>query len=108
MSLPREWSFYFEQQESESFKNSQDFNKQEENFQHFKAFENDEKIARNNEFQCKNFDETSITTSNQEMVGQGINNENLKHHDSRLGSLFSIHSAPVYDVSNGGNDSPRR
>ncbi|XP_011499502.1 PREDICTED: monocarboxylate transporter 13 [Ceratosolen solmsi marchali] len=47
-----------------------------------------------------------VTTSSQEMVGPAIIDENMNQHHNQLGSLFSIHSAPVYDVCNGGSNSP--
>lgn len=49
-----------------------------------------------------------ISAASQEMVGPAIIDENMNQHHNQLGSLFSIHSAPVYDLGTGSSSSPKR
>ncbi|XP_015598462.1 monocarboxylate transporter 12 [Cephus cinctus] len=55
---------------------------------------------------CRLVDRGPTSTSSQEMVGPAIIDENM-NQQNQLGSLFSIHSAPVFDL-NTGIQSPKR
>lgn len=79
MSLPREWSFH---QESRSFIDS-----------HQSSIRNNIRESHNNH--------QHITTSQEELGNNptaSVIDENL-NHTNQLGSLFSIHSAPIYDLN---------
>ncbi|XP_012277377.2 monocarboxylate transporter 13 [Orussus abietinus] len=55
---------------------------------------------------CRSVERGPATASSQEMVGAAVIDENM-NQQNQLGSLFSIHSAPVFDLSTGAA-SPKR
>jgi hypothetical protein len=87
MSLPREWSLHHNQQQ---------LNQDLEERHGCRRSVDDRTVS------------PIVTAASQEMVGPTIIDENMNQHHNQLGSLFSIHSAPVYDVCNGGSNSPIR
>lgn len=116
MSLPREWSLNNQQvvlQQPHNFYNQHQ--EYEDRLLQHRSIDNELlQTVCPAAAAAANVIHQQQAASSQEMLGGGggggptvISDENMNQHVNQLGSLFSIHSAPVYDACNAGNNSPK-